>query len=199
MQLSDQLVVENAVSAAVRTSGTAFTCLFNHLCVCLRPAGGQRAHQGGEGGGKVPPIQLPHQVHEHDGPPSRLLYRLVLSCGMWGNGRNNLNTGAGGERVRRWLSNSALCLFTEHLITEQLMKPVPRRVFHMTKLLKSCSVNKCFRFSPVGWPDPPTQYLHLSVAQHNHFWEMLFGPNIVWLLLFLTFAHHNICAAVYSL
>lgn len=54
-------------------------CVF--MCVCLS-AGGERAHQGGEGGGQVPPIQLPHQVHEHDGPPSRLLHWSVLSCGM---------------------------------------------------------------------------------------------------------------------
>lgn len=65
-----------------------FSSVYIHLCVCLCPAGGERAHQGGEGGGQVPTIQLPHQVHEHDGPPSRLLYWLVLNCGMWGNRQN---------------------------------------------------------------------------------------------------------------
>lgn len=40
-------------------------------------AGGQRAHQGGEGCGQVPPLQLSHQVHQHDGPQSRLLHRWV--------------------------------------------------------------------------------------------------------------------------
>lgn len=58
-----------------------FVCVYSYVCLS-GPAGGERAHQGGEGGGQVPPIQLPHQVYEHDGPPSRLLYWLVLSCGM---------------------------------------------------------------------------------------------------------------------
>lgn len=60
-----------------------FSWVYSHLRVC--PAGGQRANQGGEGSGQIPPVQLPHQVHKHDGPPSRLFYWLVLSCGMWGN------------------------------------------------------------------------------------------------------------------
>lgn len=48
-------------------------------CVCLcGSAGGERAHQGGEGRGQIPPIQLPHQVHEYDGAQSRLLHWLVL-------------------------------------------------------------------------------------------------------------------------
>lgn len=52
------------------------------LCssVCLSgPAGGERTHQRGEGGGQVPPIQLPDQVHQHGGPPSRLLHWLVVT------------------------------------------------------------------------------------------------------------------------
>lgn len=58
----------------------SYSCFY--LCVCLCFAGGERAHQRGEGGGQVPQIQLPHQVYEHDGTPSGLLYWLVLSCGL---------------------------------------------------------------------------------------------------------------------
>lgn len=66
--------------------------VFIHSLICVRlcgPAGGERAHQGGEGGGQVPQIQLSHQVHEHDGPQSRLLHWLVfVSCGETGTDGN---------------------------------------------------------------------------------------------------------------
>lgn len=51
--------------------------MFMDVLVCVCRAGGERAYEGGEGGGQIPPLQLSHQVHQHVGPQSGLFYWLV--------------------------------------------------------------------------------------------------------------------------
>lgn len=52
-------------------------CAHVYVCTCVCPSGGERAYEGGEGCGQIPPLQLSHQVHQHVGPQSGLFYWLV--------------------------------------------------------------------------------------------------------------------------
>lgn len=91
------------------------------LCVCLFSPGGERAHQGGEGSSQVPPIQLPHQVHQHDGAQSWLFYRLVPSCRIWGNKAKHIIAVCESEDNCKTLpsfcfwTHAPLTVFTEHV------------------------------------------------------------------------------------
>lgn len=106
------------------------------LCVCLCPAGGERAYQGGEGGGQIPPVQLPHQVHKHDGPPSRLFYWLVFSCGMWSNRQNTVHLDTGWSVSQEMTVNPCPLFVLEHADS------LPKVKFCLRKWnqLKSCHI-----------------------------------------------------------